>query len=76
MAAEGEGNVPMVRDSAALCWKDGIGDGTTSRPTVADAFLAYPTAVPSFSLAQSIDLIPFAVPGPRVGKRPALITGE
>lgn len=42
MAAEAEGNMPMVRDSPVLCWKGGIGDGTTSRTTVADAFLAYP----------------------------------
>lgn len=76
MAAEAEGNMPMVRDSPVLCWKGGIGDGTTSRPTVADAFLAYPIAVPSFSLAQSINLIPFAASGLRVAKRPVLITGE
>lgn len=63
MAAEAEGTMPTVRDSPALCWKDGIGDGTTSRPTVADAFLAHPAAIPSFSLAQSINLILSAVPG-------------
>lgn len=63
MAAEAEGSMPMVRDSPALCWENGIGDGTTSRPTVADASLAHPVAIPPFSLAQSIHLIPSAVPG-------------